>query len=222
MAYRVTDRAVIVRDEEPPTEGSAAPAAVAAALAARGLSAVGSDLPAIGLLTYTNLDLGYAPWVLWSTDLATGEADLNAKATEETFLQSGPSAAYSADPANFEYVRGARRVAGDASRVVLTVGVGAAQAEALRDGLADCRLESRAFGEIEPGECGSLLPTLVLVDATGPAGDAFLVELDAGARLSASVVAITVGGGIRPGASATVDVADPPEAWAALIRDLLP
>ncbi|MDQ6797911.1 MAG: hypothetical protein M3011_07820 [Actinomycetota bacterium] len=72
IAYRVSDRTVIVRDEETPTDSTAV-ADVTAALTARGLTAVGTDLPAITLLTYTNLDLGYAPWVLWSTDLDTGE-----------------------------------------------------------------------------------------------------------------------------------------------------
>ena len=112
VAYRVSDRTFIVRDEEAPTD-STAPADVAAALTARGLVPVGADLPAIALLTYTILDLGYAPWVLWSTDRATGEAELNAKATEETFLEGGsttdPPVGH---PDSAAHVRGARRVAG--------------------------------------------------------------------------------------------------------------
>jgi len=220
LAYRVTDRAVIVRDEEAPGT-SAAPAEVNAALAARGLRAVGADLPAIGLLTYTNLDLGYAPWVLWSTDLATGEADLNAKATEETFLENRPRFDPEDEPANFDHVRGARRVAGTVSTVVLTVGLDDARAEPLRAGLADCRVETRAFGGIEPGECGALLPTLVLVDATGPAGGAFVADLRAGGALDVPVVAVTAGGAMQDGADASLDASDPPEAWLELIRGLL-
>ena len=83
IAYRVSDHTVIVRDEQAPIP-STVPGDIAAALTSRGLSAVGADLPAITLLTYTNLDLGYAPWVLWSTDLDTGETDLNTKAMEQT------------------------------------------------------------------------------------------------------------------------------------------
>ncbi|MGI9023353.1 MAG: hypothetical protein ACR2HV_09025 [Acidimicrobiales bacterium] len=112
LAYRVSDRTFIVRDEEAPSN-TTAPADVAAALTAKGLSAVGADLPAITLLTYTNLDLGYAPWVLWSTDLTTGEADINAKATEESFLDTGAPAAPPTTPDNTDMIRGARRVAGD-------------------------------------------------------------------------------------------------------------
>lgn len=84
-AYRLSGRTVLVRDEEAPA-GSAVLTDLAAALEDRGLRPVGSDFPGITLLTYTVLDLGYAPWVLWSTDAGAGETDLNAKATEESFL----------------------------------------------------------------------------------------------------------------------------------------
>lgn len=220
MAYRVSDRTVLLRDEPAPTESTAL-ADVAAALTAKGLAAVGADLPAITLLTYTNFDLGYAPWVLWSADLATGEADINAKATEETFLETDSLAGPFAEPDNTDNARSARRLAGAPSRLVLTVGVSDEYMVPLSTGLDDCRFETRAFGEIEAGDCGSLLPTLVLVDATGPIGSAFLAELQAGHALSAPVVAITSDGEMRAGVDATVDAADPPESWTPLIGDLL-
>ena len=66
--------------------GSTVGADLAAALEARGLRPLGGEFPGIAVLTYTMLDLGYAPWVLWSTDAGAGEADLNARATEESFL----------------------------------------------------------------------------------------------------------------------------------------
>ena len=84
-AYRVSDRTVLVREEEAPA-GSTVGADLAGALEARGLIPLGGEFPAIAVLTYTRLDLGYAPWTLWSTEAATGEADLNARATEESFL----------------------------------------------------------------------------------------------------------------------------------------
>ena len=84
-AYRVSDRTFLVRDEEAP-EGSTVGADLAAALEARGLRPLGGGFPGIAVLTYTMLDLGYAPWVLWSTDAAAGETDLNAAATQESFL----------------------------------------------------------------------------------------------------------------------------------------
>ena len=84
-AYRVSDRTVLVRDEEAPVESTVG-ADLAAALEARGLRPLGGEFPGIAVLTYTMLDLGYTAWVLWSTDGAAGEADLNARATEESFL----------------------------------------------------------------------------------------------------------------------------------------
>jgi hypothetical protein len=84
-AYRVSDRTFLVRDEEAPA-GSTVGADLANALQARGLTPLGGDFPGIAVLTYTMLDLGYAPWVLWSTDAGTGESDLNTRATEESFL----------------------------------------------------------------------------------------------------------------------------------------
>ena len=220
VAFRVSERTVILRDEEPPSE-STAPADVASALTARGLRAVGSDLPAISLLTYTNLDLGYAPWVLWSTDLATGEGDLNAKATEESFLESGPTAVPSFGVVDTDHVRGARRVGGGPSRVVLAVGVGDDWTEALRAGLDDCYFERRSLDELKPADAGSLLPTLVLVDATGPAGSAFVAELGAGEATGVPLVAITGDGQMRAGADAVLDANDPPAEWLPLIRELL-
>ena len=84
-AYRVSERTVLVREEEAPA-GSTVGADLAPALRARGLTPLGGEFPGIAVLTYTMLDLGYAPWTLWSTDAAVGEADLNARATEESFL----------------------------------------------------------------------------------------------------------------------------------------
>ncbi len=219
IAYRVSDRTVIVRDEEAPTP-STAPVDITAALTARGLTAVGSDLPAITLLTYTNLDLGYAPWVLWSTDLETGETDLNARAMEDTSLQGAPTgtdAASSGDPA---HVRGARRTAGTATRVVVTIGLGDEQTAGLRNGLVDCRLESRAMGDVTPEACAGLLPTLVLVDATEPAGRTLVLELQALGSVGGPVVALTADGETLAGADATMAAAAP-EGWLPLLRDLL-
>ncbi|MGH9225787.1 MAG: hypothetical protein ACRD2W_18835 [Acidimicrobiales bacterium] len=222
VAYRVSDRTVLVRDEEAP-DGSTAVADVAAALAAHGLTAVGSDMAGIAMLIYTNLDLGYGPWTAWSNDAATAEMDLNAKATEESFLGGEPSVAAvpTPDPDIAENARGARRLAGAVERVVVAVGVDAERVAALAAALADCWFEPRGFDEIDAAGCGSLLPTLVLVDATGEAGGAFLVALQAEEGVRAPVVAITAGGEMRAGGDASVDAAEPPETWAPLIRDLL-
>ncbi len=220
VAFRLSNRTVLLRDEEAP-DGSTVLADMAAALRARGLDPLGADFPGIVLLTYTILDLGFAPWDLWSTDRATGEADLNDKATEETFLGGGSTSGPLVEAQNTEHARGARRVAGTASRVVLAVGIGEETATRLRHGLSDTRFERRDFGEIQPDDCGSLLPTLVLVDATGAAGSAFVLALRAADSVRAPVVAITSGGEMKAGADASVDAAASPESWRALLRDLL-
>jgi len=219
-AYRISGRTVLVRDEPAPDD-SAIVADLAAALTARGLAPLGADFPAIVLLTYTVLDLGYAPWALWSTDRATGEAELNARATEESFLEGGPASGGMPEPQNTDHARGGRRVAGLPTRVLLAVGLPDEATTALEDGLADCRIERRAFGEIAPDECGSLLPTLVLVDATGPAGSQFVLAVQSSDAVRAPVVAVTTGGEMRAGADATVDATAPPDAWLPLLGDLL-
>lgn len=219
-ALRLSDRTVLVRDEEAPSESTVV-ADLTATLGARGLVPLGGDFPGILLLTYTILDIGYAPWSLWSTDRASGEADLNAKATEESFLEGSSPSAPAPEAQNTDHARGARRIAGAPTRVVVTVGISDHAAAALESGLADCRFEHRDFGDIKPADCGSLLPTLVLVDATAPVGAAFAVDLQASDAVAAPVVAVTAGGEMRAGADATVDAAIPAGAWLPLLRDLL-
>ncbi|CAN5738317.1 hypothetical protein BH20ACT2_BH20ACT2_04820 [soil metagenome] len=220
VAYRITGRTVLVRDEPTPSE-STATADIGGALGSRGLVAVGTDLPGITVLTYTKLDLGYAPWVLWSTDLDTGEADLNAKATEDTSLQAIPTVGANTGSIDPALVRGARRTAGAPTCVVLTVGLSHDQTAPLRDGLLDCRLESRDFDDIGPDDCDSVLPTLILVAATEVVGKAFVVGLGARPGVHGPVVAVTDGGEMQAGADATVDTADPPARWVPLVQALL-
>ena len=224
LAYRASRQTFIVRDEEAP-DGSTAVTDVAAALGAKGFSVVGRDLPAVAVLTYTKLDIGYAPWVVWSSDLATGEADLNAKATEDTSLDGGWAGGWVGDPAvepsTTDHARGARRLAGAPSRILLAVGLAEPATSALRENLADCWFEIRALDEIDPGDCASLLPTLILVDATTPPGTAFVADLLGAPDRHAPVVAITANGDMRPGADATVDAAHAPESWTPLIGELL-
>ena len=229
VAYRVSNRTMLVREDEAP-DGSTVLADVGAALAARGLSSIGSDLPGIALLTYTNLDLGYEPWTVWSTDRETGEADLNAKATQESFFEGSP-AEWGADSAGeptpapvydiAENARGARRLAGAVERVVVTVGLSEDQAATLESALDGCRFEHRTHDQIDAAGCASLLPTLVLVAAHGEAGDALLRGLEAEEGVRAPVVAVTPGGEMRAGGDATVDAGEPPDVWAPLLRDLL-
>ena len=221
VAYRISGRTMLVRDDEPP-EASTAVADVCAALARHGLSPVGTDLPGIAMLIYTNLDLGYGPWTAWSTDAAAGEADLNAKATEESFLEGGTAGvAAPFDPDIAENARGARRLAGVTERILLAVGVDPDGVAALQAALPQCRVEARHLGAVDAAGCGSLLPTLVLVDARDEAGAALLVALQAEEGVRAPVVAVTTGGEMRAGADATVDGTAPPATWAPLLDGLL-
>lgn len=98
---------------------------------------------------------------------------------------------------------------------------GSAAVDDVAAALADFRFESRAFGEIDPAGCASLLPTLVLVDATGAAGLAFLGDLDPDHVAGAPIVALTTDGEVRAGVDATVDVTAPAEAWVRMVQDLL-
>jgi len=101
---------------------------------------------------------------------------------------------------------------------------GSAAVDDLAAALADCRFESRAFGEIDPAGCASLLPTLVLVDATGAAGVSDLdldLDLDPDHVAGAPIVALTTDGEVRAGVDATVDVTAPAKAWVRMVQDLL-
>jgi hypothetical protein len=220
LAYRVSSTTILVRDEAPPTVSTVGED-LAGELTARGLAPVGADLPAITLLTYTHLDLGYAPWVLWSVDLATGEADLNAKATEESSLQLGPTMTASIDSADSVYVRGARRTAGAPTHLVITIGLTGDRSHQLAEDLEDCQVERRAFGELEPADCGALFPTMVVIDATGLSGRAFVAELHECQCFAGPLLAITAGGEMLAGADATVDAADDTDRWLPLIRALM-
>ena len=158
VAYRLSARTILVRDEEVPAESTVL-LELSAALTARGLGPLGADFPGVVLLTYTVLDLGYAPWVLWSTDRATGEADLNSKATEESFLEGGSATGPVVEPQNTDHARGARRVAGAPTRVVLTVGVGDEAATALEDALT-----ARGLGPLGADFPGIVLFTYTVLD----------------------------------------------------------
>ena len=222
LAFRVSSRTVLVRDEEAPV-ASTVPEDLAAALTTRGLSAVGDDLPAITVVTFAYLDLGHAPWMVWSVDLTTGEAELNAKAIEESSPQQGLIVGGASDRIDSDsaYVRGARRAAGAPAHVVLAIGVSDDRSRCLEEQLVDCQIERRAFAEIDPADCGLLFPTLVIVDATGAEGSAFVAALHAHGSTVGPLVAITDGGAMHVGADATVDAQDQPDHWVPLLQALI-
>ena len=89
--------------------------------------------------------------------------------------------------------------------------------------LPECRFESRALEAVTPDVCGSLLPTLMLVDATAPTGREFIMEMRAAAcGRVIPVVALTPDGSVPLGADIAVDPTTPPLTWVQRIRALLP
>lgn len=220
-AVRVTPEVFIVRNEEPPFECTVLPD-LAGQLAAHGLQQVGIDLPAIQIIAYAELSLGGSSWALWAPDLATGEETLAARATEESFLSDMTST----EPVSADFsaeLGGARRVAGLRPSLILAVGVGAEAASRLENAFPNCNLETTTLAETSPSVCGTLIPSLVLVDATERAGEEFIMEL----RVEACgrflpVVAVSRSAEVPLGADIALDPDADPATWVAPIQALLP
>lgn len=219
-AFRVSPDTFAVRNEEPPGETSALEQ-VAGELSRRGLQQVGVDLPLIQPVTYAALSLGSVSWALWSSDLAAGERALAERAGAESFFEESIE---DDSPVDFEAeLGGARRVAGLPPSLVLTVGLDAAVGDELKTALSDCRFEERTFENLAPDACGSLIPSVILVEATEQAGREFVMELRASAcGRFVPVVAVSEGGEVPLGADAALDPRDGTETWVEPIRSLLP
>ncbi len=221
-AFRVAPDTFIVRNEEPPAP-SAALAQLADELSARALHEVGVDLPLIQPVTYVELSLGSVSWTLWASDRASGEEALAARTSGDSFLTETSSAGPGATTDVSTEWGGARRLAGLPPSVVLAVGLDAGRAEELRACLPDCSVEARAFEEITPDACGSLLPALVLVDATNSTGRDFVMELRASAcGRFLPVAAVTEGTEPPLGAEEAIDATRPVSTWVETLRRLLP
>ncbi|HVM03452.1 MAG TPA: hypothetical protein VM263_12360 [Acidimicrobiales bacterium] len=228
-ALRIADRVIVVRNEEP-REDRAPLDELLAALGELGLAQVALDHPYIQPITYTELSLGQVSWALYAPDLATGEQALVDRASAETFFTdaSSDSAFFDASGAPKEAdfsaeLGGARRVAGLPAALVLTVGVAPERAAELGAVLDDCRVVTKSFAELPPSACGSLIPGVVLVDASGRTGVEFIMELRAEAcGRYVPVVALTETAEVPLGADAVLDLRQPPAAWAEPVRALLP
>jgi hypothetical protein len=219
---RVSPDVFTVRNEPPPRDTTILDD-IAAALLAKGLVNVGSDLPEITFITYTTLSLGYVSWNLWATDLAAGTAALSAKVTEDSFLENKT---YYEPHREVDYTAelgGARRTAGLPPSVVLTVGLPADVVAPLEQELRDCRVESRAFGQISPDGCGAMIPSLILIDASEQQGKEFCMQFRAAAcGRFIPVLAVTPDAVPPLGADAAVSPTEGPHGWVEPIRNLLP
>lgn len=82
-AFRLAERAFLVRPEPPP-DGADVAADVVAALTEQGLRLVSADHPLIDAVTYTELAVTAVAWELWADSAETGEAALIALAATES------------------------------------------------------------------------------------------------------------------------------------------
>jgi hypothetical protein len=219
---RVSDETFIVRAEEAPFETTALED-IAAALRDRGLQHVASDLPGITVLTMAKASLGFVSWDVWAPDLATGEADMAKAVNEDSFFQRDDDYEPMAETDYTAELHGARRLAGLPTSVILSVGVEEAELDNLGEALGDCVFVIKKFGEIEPDKCGSLVPTLILVEASEQVGREFVMQLRAASCSRVlPVVAVTPDAVTPLGADAAVGAGQDPRGWALPIRDLLP
>ena len=219
---RVGGETFILRNEETPIESKVLEQ-TARVLRDRGLQHVASDLPGLTVLTMNKASLGYVDWDVWAPDLPTGEADVARAVTDDTtFAQTE----YYNPMAETDYtaeLHGARRLAQLPTWVILSVGVNQEPLEKLEAALGDCVFVQKRFGEIEPDQCGSLVPTLILVEATDQVGREFVMQLRAAScSRILPLVAVTSDGTPPVGADAAVGAGEDPAAWVPPIRSLLP
>lgn len=220
-AFRVGAETFAVRDEAPP-EDSAALDDVAARLGTAGLQEVPAQVSLMIAITYTAIDLGFVEWALWSTDTETADADLHTRAGADSFLGGPPAFGVGTSEAGFAAgIGGLRRTAGLAPMVILMVGLDEAAATAMAAALGTFHVEARDFSEITAEGCGSLTPTLVVVDATSVDGELFLVAVRS-TIYGRDLPLVALSDHPVTSADATLDPAGDPAAWAAHIGGLLP
>jgi hypothetical protein len=218
---RIAPDTFAVRAEEAPN-GSDIVAKLDTYLTAKGLQSLGEEFPLIWAITLQEFALGPVNWALWSTDLARGEAALDARVGHDAFLGDQLSGVPSDPDFNAE-LGGARRISGLPPSLVLTIGLEPEQVDRLDASLPECRFESRALKEVTPEICSSFVPTLMVVDATSTEGREFIMELKAAAcGRVIPVVAITTDAAPPLGADTAVSPDADPVSWAQPVRSLLP
>lgn len=218
--FRISPKAFAIRSEDPPRPTDVLEQ-LSMELSASGMQPVESNPSLLYAITYTEIALGLVQWEVWAADAATANRAISERAGADAFLgdyvdEPFREADYTAE------LGGARRTAGLPPSIVLTVGVDETKTRALQGHLSDCRFETRTFDTIQPEMCGALIPTVVLIDATGQTGKEFVMELRAAAcGRFLPVAALTTDTQLPLGADVALDPADP-TTWVDPIRHLLP
>jgi hypothetical protein len=218
-SFRISPLAFAVRNEDAPRETDVLKD-VALELSGLGMQPVDTNPSLLYAITYTEIALGLVQWQVWAADAASANAAIAARAGADAFLNDYTDefkeADYSAE------IGGARRTAGLPPSIVLTVGVDQEETRALQAHMSDCRFETRTFDTITPEMCGSIIPTVVVIDASEQKGKEFVMELRAAAcGRFLPVAAITPDMQVPLGADIALDPVDP-NAWVDPIRRLLP
>ncbi len=219
VAVRIAPDTFIVREEEPPFECTILDD-LAAQLGACGLERVGADLPAIQPIVYAELSMGGSSFALWAPDLASGEQRLASRVSDESYYEASVQESVAADFS--AELGGARRVAGLPPAFVLAVGVPQAKTKQLEAAIPNCRFEATTFEDTPPSACGTLLPTLILVDASEGTGREFIMNLRTEACGRFVPVAALTGSELPLGADITLDPTADPGSWVSALQALLP
>jgi hypothetical protein len=221
VCFRVSPDTFSIRNEPPPRESDVIQD-VAMELSALGMKPVANNPSLLYAITYTEIALGIVQWEVWSTDAATAERAISARAGMDAFLGDYATDEPFKEPDYTAELGGARRNAGLPPSIVLTVGVDEDRTRALQGNLIECRFVTRDFDNITPEMCGGIIPTVVLIDATEQTGKEFVMELRAAAcGRFLPVAAVTTDRQVPLGADVALDATNP-ETWVDPIRRLLP
>lgn len=221
VCFRVSPQVFAIRNEPPPRETDIIQQ-VAMELTVMGMQPVATNPDLLYAITYTEIALGIVQWEVWAADAATATAGISARAGMDAFLGDYATDEPFKEPDYTAELGGARRSAGLPPSIVLTIGMDDDKTRALQGHLVDCRFVTRTFDSITPDMCGSIIPTVVLIDATGQTGKEFVMELRAAAcGRFLPVAAVTTDRQVPLGADIALDPSDP-DKWVDPIRRLLP
>ncbi len=181
---------------------------------------MGADYPLVAAITYVDIALQPVPWIVWSLDGVTAAADLSEKAGGDKFLGD-----YSGEPEEVDFsaeLGGGRRLSGLPASLILTVGIDQGTVEAMTAALPDCRFVSRALDSVTADGCRSLLPNMIVVDATDRAGRDLIMELQVPGGRLVPVVAVTDDAALPAGADLAFSPTSADATWVERIHALLP